>query len=123
MNSIDDPSNFCANDPRWRRTIPCQCDIHHLFELTSRAMMSESNETPPEPEFSKEELRLAMKAFRKRLKLIRLDDESRLGYGPMSSGNKSSVAAIRPPDQYPIGVWRLLAEQGKLRRDGGGLYS
>lgn len=94
--------------------------------------MPESNETPIEPsaldtpaapEFSKEELRLAMKAFRKRLKLTRLDDESRLGYGPMSSGNKSGVAAIRPPDTYPAALWRLLAEQGKLRRDGGGLYS
>lgn len=94
--------------------------------------MSESNETPIEPsesdapaapEFSKEDLRLAMKAFRKRLKLTRLDDESRLGYGPMSSGNKSGVAAIRPPDTYPAALWRLLAEQGKLRRDGGGLYS
>lgn len=94
--------------------------------------MSESNESPVEPsepdtpvapEFSKEDLRLAMKAFRKRLKLTRLDDESRLGYGPMSSGNKSGVAAIRPPDTYPVALWRLLAEQGKLRRDGGGLYS
>ncbi len=84
---------------------------------------SESPSEPTPPEFSKEELRLAMKAFRKRIKLIRLDDESRLGHGPMSSGGKSDVAAIRPPDQYPTALWRLLAEQGKLRREGGGLYS
>ncbi|MBB3209002.1 hypothetical protein FHS27_004836 [Rhodopirellula rubra] len=78
---------------------------------------------PATPEIPKEELRLAMKAFRKRLKLTRLDDESRLGYGPMSSGGKSGVAAIRPPDSYPKAVWLKLAEQGKLRREGGGLYS
>ena len=84
---------------------------------------AESPSEPAPPEFSKEELRLAMKAFRKRIKLIRLDDESRLGHGPMSSGGKSEVAAIRPPDQYPTALWRLLAEQGKLRREGGGLYS
>ncbi len=76
----------------------------------------------PEPP-SKEELRLAMKAFRKRIKLMRLDDESRLGYGPMSSGGESSVVAIRPPDQFPKAVWRELANQGKLRHDGGGLYA
>jgi len=40
---------------------------------------SEATATPEPP--SKEELRLAMKAFRKRLKLTRLDDESRMGYG------------------------------------------
>ena len=62
-------------------------------------------ETAPEPEGpSKEELRLAMKAFRKRLKLMKLDEESSLGHGPMSSGRKSSIAAIRPPDQFPKAV-------------------
>ena len=46
--------------------------------------MDESETTSaPEPP-SKEELRLAMKAFRKRLKLTRLDDESGMGYGPTS---------------------------------------
>ncbi len=78
----------------------------------------------PEPEPpSKEELRLAMKAFRKRFKLTRLDDESRMGYGPMSSGQKSRVASITPPNQFPKAVWRELAKQGKLKHDGGGLYS
>lgn len=75
------------------------------------------------PEFTKEELRLAMKAFRKRIKLMRLDEESSLGYGPMSSGNQSSIAAIRPPDQFPAALWRELANQGKLRREAGGLYA
>ena len=76
----------------------------------------------PEPP-SAEELRLAMKAFRKRLKLTRLDDESRLGRGPMSSGQQSGVVAIKPPDQFPRAVWQELAKQGKLRRESAGLYS
>ncbi|QEF98390.1 hypothetical protein Mal15_24420 [Stieleria maiorica] len=81
-------------------------------------------ESTPEPEApSKETLRLAMKAFRKRLKLMQLDEESTLGHGPMSSGRKSSIAAIRPPDQFPKAVWQELARQGKLRHDGGGLYA
>lgn len=70
----------------------------------------------------KELLRLAMKAFRKRLKLTILDDESRLGRGPMSGGNKSSVIAITPPNQFPRDVWEELAEQGKLKRAGRGVY-
>lgn len=84
----------------------------------------ENTEATPEPDPpSKEELRLAMKAFRKRLKLMRLDDESRLGHGPMSGGQQSSVVAIRPPDQFPKAVWKELARQGKVKHDGGGLYS
>ena len=87
-------------------------------------MVETETNSEPEPELpSKEELRLAMKAFRKRLKLTRLDDESQLGYGPMSSGRSSGVVAITPPDQFPKSVWKALAEQGKLKRESGGLYS
>ena len=85
--------------------------------------MVESEATPtPEPP-SKEELRLAMKAFRKRLTLARLDDESRMGYGPTSSGQQSRIVAITPPNQFSNAVWQELAKQGKLKRDRGGLYS
>ena len=82
---------------------------------------SEAASSPEPP--SKEELRLAMKAFRKRLKLTRLDDESRMGYGPMSGGQQSRVVAITPPNQFSKAVWQELARQGKLKHDGGGLYS
>ena len=68
------------------------------------------------------QLKNAMKAFKKRLKLARLDDESRLGHGAMSSGNRSGIVAINPPEQFPQAVWDELHRQGKLRRAGGGLY-
>ena len=69
-----------------------------------------------------EELRRAMKAFKKRLKLARLDDESRLGRGAMTSGGKSGIVAIRPPHQYPQAVWDELVRQGRLKYSGQGLY-
>ena len=89
--------------------------------------MSESVPTPvptpePDPAARKEELRLAMKAFRKRLKLTKLDDESRIGHGPMSGGGRSGVVAITPPNQFPKDVWEELVEQGKLKRAGKGIY-
>ena len=93
--------------------------------------MSEFDTTPnpdsaaspsPDPAARKEELRLAMKAFRKRLKLTKLDDESRIGHGPMSGGGKSGVVAITPPNQFPRDVWEELVEQGKLKRAGRGIY-
>ena len=86
--------------------------------------MSEPEQTPepvPAPP-SKEQLQAAMNAFRKRLNLMRLDDESRLGYGPMTGGGKSGVVAITPPDQFRREVWEELAKQGKLKYTGRGLY-
>lgn len=68
------------------------------------------------------QLKSAMKAFRKRLKLARLDDESRLGRGAMSSGGRSGIVAIPPPTQYPQAAWDELVRQGKLRYVGHGLY-
>lgn len=84
--------------------------------------MTEPEETPPPETPSKEELKRAMKAFKKRLKLTRLDDESRLGYGPMSGGGKSGVTAITPPNQYPKEIWETLADQGRLKYIGHGMY-
>jgi hypothetical protein len=72
--------------------------------------------------FDSAQLKSALKAFRKRLKLTRLDDESRLGHGPMSSGGHSGILAILPPAQYPQAVWDELVRQGKLRRSSHGLY-
>ena len=43
------------------------------------------------------ELKRALGAFKKRLKVIRLDDDSRLGHGPLSSGSREKVVAIQPP--------------------------
>lgn len=69
-----------------------------------------------------QELKAALKAFKKRLKLTCLDDQSRIGVGPMSSGRPSGIVAITPPDQYPTAIWEALVEQGKLRRSGSGQY-
>ncbi|MBN2580212.1 MAG: hypothetical protein JXB10_14580 [Pirellulales bacterium] len=69
-----------------------------------------------------QELKAAMKAFRKRLKLTRLDDQSRLGVGPMSSGRESGIVAITPPNQFSQAVWDELVRQGKLKTSGDGLY-
>lgn len=76
----------------------------------------------PSPGPTPQELKAALKAFRKRLKLTCLDDQSRIGVGPMSGGRASSIVGITPPDQYPEAVWEELVRQGKLRRAGAGMY-
>jgi len=84
--------------------------------------VSSVDATPPTGP-TPQELKSALKAFRKRLKLTQLDDQSRLGYGPMTGGQRSSIVAITPPDQFPAAVWEELARQGKLKRAGSGMYS
>ncbi len=79
------------------------------------------SERPASP-FSPEELKLALKAFNKRLRLTRLDDESRLGHGAMTGGGKSGIVAISPPNQYPRAMWDELVKLGKLKYVGHGLY-
>ena len=69
-----------------------------------------------------EELRRAMKAFKKRLKLARLDDDSGLGHGPTSSGHRSGIVSVVPPNQYPQAVWDELVRLGRLKCVGHGLY-
>jgi hypothetical protein len=79
-------------------------------------------ERNPDGTFTKETLARAMKALKKRMKLTRLDDESKLGHDPMSRGGRSGVVAVRPPQQYPPEVWQALEAKGRIRGDRHGLY-
>lgn len=74
------------------------------------------------PEEDREVLKRAMKAFRKSLKVTRLDAESSIGGGPMSSGRASNIVGITPPPRYPREVWDELVRQGRLRDGKRGIY-
>ena len=84
--------------------------------------MPEPQPSSPSESPTAEELRKALKAFKKRLKLSRLDDESGLRYGATSGGKSSGIVAVMPPNQYPKAVWDKLVEQGRLKYAGQGLY-
>ena len=68
------------------------------------------------PEVSKEDIKRAMKAFKKRLKLYKRDDESKLGGGAFTAGKSSSIVGIRPPDGFDDAVWKALEAKGRIRR-------
>jgi hypothetical protein len=78
--------------------------------------------TSPSGQPTTDQLKAALKAFKKRLKLTRLDEESKLSRRPTTSGLGSSIVAIAPPNQYPQAVWDELVKQGKLRKAGHGTY-
>jgi hypothetical protein len=68
------------------------------------------------------DLKGALKAFKKRIKVMRLDNESGKIGGPLSGGRSSSIVAITPPSQFPQAVWDELVKQGKLTYEGHGTY-
>jgi len=74
------------------------------------------------PEEDRATLKSAVKAFKKSLKLTRLDDESGIGGGAMSSGRKSGIVGIVPPARFAPEVWAELVRQGKLHDGGHGIF-
>lgn len=72
-------------------------------------------------EWDKAVLKRALKAHRKRLKLMRLDDEGSSSHNPLSRGEESTILGVRPPEQYAEEIWQFLVLQGRLRDAGNGL--
>ncbi len=70
-----------------------------------------------------ENLKRALRAFRKKLKAMKLEDESRLGNRYVTYGRESSITGIQPPNEYPPAVWNRLTEQGRLRKTGQGTFA
>ena len=68
-------------------------------------------------------LKSAYNAFKKRWKLTRLDYESRIGRGPLSSGSKSAIVGIAVPKEFPAPSGKKLVKQGRLKHAGSGLYA
>jgi hypothetical protein len=67
-------------------------------------------------------LKRAMRAFRKRLGVTQLDDESNIGGRAMSAGRASGISGVAPPREYPREIWLELARQGRLVNAGQGVF-
>ncbi len=79
-----------------------------------------ADETPTGP--PKEQVKAAFKAFKKRLKLTVLDEQSKLSRSPVTGGRATNILGITPPREFPQEVWDELVKQGKLKKAGGGTY-
>ncbi|MGQ0628272.1 MAG: hypothetical protein ACT4PL_09275 [Phycisphaerales bacterium] len=69
-----------------------------------------------------DDLKSALRAFKKRLKVTRLDAESGLSSRALTGGKKSNIVAITPPNDFARPVWEALVKDGKLKHAGSGLY-
>lgn len=79
----------------------------------------ENKSTPP----TTIELKTAFKAFKRRLKLAQLDEDSSFGRSPLSGGRKIEIVAISPPGEFSQAVWDELVKQKKLKKVGRDQYA
>ena len=68
-----------------------------------------------------EELKKALKTFRKRINASQREEDSRLGRGPIGSP-KSKIVSMQTPPGFGRAIWDELAEKGFLKYDGDGFY-
>ncbi len=73
-------------------------------------------------EYSDEDLKKAHRAFKKKLKLQQLEDDSKLGRAK-TTGQRTTVLSIQPPSGFGREIWGVLAARGFLKPDGGGCYA
>ena len=105
-------------------TVEAACaskDVDALDAIVAR-LESPGPAAAPEHRVTDDELDKALKAFKKRLKVMRLADESKLRGRRLSSGKESEIDAIVPPTEFPREVWAALAARGDLKDTGGGFY-
>lgn len=78
---------------------------------------------PARVEVSADEMDRAFKAFKKRIEVSRLAEESKLGGRQLTGGRRSRIDAMIPPREFSDDVWRALAEAGRLKYTGHGFYA
>lgn len=72
---------------------------------------------------TEEELKLALKAIRRKMRHLIVEDEARGGGKFGLGGRKSTITGITPPHEFPLEVWEELVKRGKLKKEPQGLYS
>ncbi len=99
-------------------------DLGKLKELIDQLRIADDAGQPATAAGAPDETtcKRALRAFRKRLSLTMLDEESKLGHSPLSKGTEASSASMTPPTEYPAEVWQELVDQGKLKYVGHGFY-
>ncbi len=102
-------------------------DVEELIQVVSQLQAGAEValsicETVDVPKLDHEMQIEAMRCFRKRVKFMVLDRESKLGVGPLTGGKDASVDSMMAPHDYPMEVWIALAQDGQLVDDGGGFF-
>ncbi len=112
-------------DPNHVANVVARRGVDELAELIESLAVPDAPPSPPDPEAPDDaSCKAAMKAFRKRLKVMRLDDESQINSrNPLTKGEGSTIDQIMPPSEWPKKVWDELVRRGELKDTGKGFYA
>lgn len=97
--------------------------VEVIESLRAPASGTAADDTDPADRPDDATCKAALRGFKKRLKFMRLDEESRIdSRNPMSKGVSSHIRAIEPPREWGPDVWAELVRRGDLVRAGKGFY-
>jgi len=100
-------------------------DAVGLDALISRLENPEAfKKEEPLPDFTQTELNDALRAFRHRIKYMKLDQESQISQREVTSGKRADIGAIQPPgpSEFNPKIWKVLVKKGMLVDEGKGFY-
>lgn len=89
-----------------------------IKSLTATGSLPDNSPMPA----TEDELKKAFKAFKKKVKGLQLEDDSKLGHSPLT-GARSKIASVQPPLGFGREIWEELVDKGMLVSDGGGFYA
>lgn len=99
-----------------------QCALDEMLQRLENPEAFEESESLPD--FSQTQLNEALRAFRHRLKYLKLDQESQITQREVTSGKKADIGSIQPPgpSEFDPKIWKVLVKTGKLVDEGHGFY-
>jgi len=104
------------------------CDERDAVGLDSMIPMLENPDAFKKeeqlPSYTQTELNEALRAFRHRLKFMKLDKESQISQREVTSGKKADIGSIQPPgpSEFDPKIWKVLVKEGMLVDEGHGFY-
>jgi len=107
------------------KRITAERDQSALDEMIQRLENPEAfEESESLPDFNQTQLNEALRAFRHRLKYLKLDQESQISQREVTSGKKADIGSIQPPgpSEFDPKIWKVLVKNGKLVDEGHGFY-
>ena len=93
-----------------------------ISQLQTGSDVTIEEEVEELPDLKHETIIEALRVFRKRIKFMKLDHESKLGVGPLTGGKELKFDSVMAPHEFPMEVWKSLARDGHLIDDGGGFF-
>lgn len=126
VRDLETFARLSSRTPADQARVTAAVKLRDVAELDAivRALETPGEVKPATPVavFSEDDKHAALRALKKRIKLAKLADESKLGGRYTSGGRKSDIGAVQPPTEFDPKIWKTLAAEGRVTDAGQGFY-